>query len=123
MQDEFEVDVEDGSAEPIAKALVHLWEETSRGEESSVKVWEEKADKLKGKRVEANIQDLRSVNENGEEVDDGDEEDWEDDDGEGDEETEDVPQLLGQQAERPKRSEPEVDEDGFTVVKKGGKRH
>jgi hypothetical protein len=29
MQDEFEVDVEDGSAEPIAKALVKLWEESN----------------------------------------------------------------------------------------------
>jgi pre-rRNA-processing protein TSR2 len=120
MQDEFEVDVEDGSAEPIAKALVKLWEETSRGEEGGVKLWEEKAEKVRGKKVEAKIEDLRNVNENGEEVED--DEDWEDDDGE-DEETEDVPQLLGQQPERSRRSEPEVDDDGFTVVKKGSKRH
>ncbi|KAH6899497.1 Pre-rRNA-processing protein TSR2-domain-containing protein [Coprinopsis sp. MPI-PUGE-AT-0042] len=122
MQDEFEVDVEDGSAEPIAKALVKLWEETSRGEEGGVKLWEEKAEKLRGKKVEAKIEDLRNVNEDGEDVDDGDE-DWEDDDGGEDDEMEDVPQLLGQQSERPKRSEPHVDEDGFTVVKKGSKRH
>jgi pre-rRNA-processing protein TSR2 len=79
--------------------------------------WEGNAERVRGRKAEAKIEDLRNVNENGEEVEDDEDEDWED------EETGDVPQLLGQQSGRPRRSEPEVDEDGFTVVKQGSKRH
>ena len=58
----------------------------------------------------------------------GAESDWEDEsgeDGEGGEEDamdEDAPQLLDRQA-KPAREEPEVDEDGFTLVKGKGRKN
>jgi hypothetical protein len=82
-----------------------------------VKVWGEK--KVQGMTVEARIEGSRNLNENGEEVEDDEDEDWEDDD----EEMEDAPQFLCQESERPIRSETELDEDGFTVVENGSKRH
>jgi hypothetical protein len=60
MEHGFKVEV--GSAEPIAKALLNLWGETSREEEGSAEVWEEKAEKARGK-TEAKIKDLKNVNE------------------------------------------------------------
>jgi pre-rRNA-processing protein TSR2 len=82
---------------------------------------------LREKKIDARIECSTSANVTGEEADEDDEENWEDNDDDGrereDEEMEDAPQLLGQQSRRPRRSEPEVDEDGFTVVEKGSKRH
>ncbi|KAK7438179.1 rRNA accumulation-related protein [Stygiomarasmius scandens] len=109
MQDEYEVSVEDGSAESVAVDIVRIWEEVSSGKQELVVKFEDLADKLKDKKPMVETQA------------EGDEEDWEDDgddesgdDEEGEDEDEPVPQLI----ERPKKNEPEVDEDGFTLVKK-----
>ncbi|EAU82384.1 hypothetical protein CC1G_06694 [Coprinopsis cinerea okayama7 len=113
MSDEFEVSIEDGSGESVARDLVQLWDETREGRDAGVLKFEELAEKSKGKKVEYVAKDQ------------SDDEDWESDDGEddGDEEMdEDVPQLLQPSEPRPKE-EPEVDEDGFTLVKsKKGRR-
>lgn len=106
MVDEFDADLEDGSAEAVAKDVVRLWEEVSTGKTDLLQEFEERADKLKGKKVD--VEEAA-----------GDNSDWEDMSDE--EEEDEAPQLL----ERPRaqKEEPEVDEDGFTVVKGKGKSH
>jgi pre-rRNA-processing protein TSR2 len=113
MEDEFETVLEDGSAEAVAKDIVRMWEEVTSGQDALVKGFEEQAEKIKGKRVEV-------------EVEQGDEEgEWSDadegDEGEDSEEGNEVPMLVDSQL-KPK-PEPEVDEDGFTMVKGKGKSH
>ncbi|EGO30154.1 hypothetical protein SERLADRAFT_342924, partial [Serpula lacrymans var. lacrymans S7.9] len=87
MDDEFEANLEDGSAEEVARDVVRLWEEVGRGEGGLVGVFEERAERMEGK------------------VPHGEDDEGDDDD--------DAPQLV----ERPPKQEPEVDEDGFTTVK------
>ncbi|KAI0676647.1 Pre-rRNA-processing protein TSR2-domain-containing protein [Trametes maxima] len=108
MADEFDAILEDGSAEAVARDVVRLWEEVGAGRTALLGEFEERADRLKGKKVEV------------EEVA-GDGSDWEDESDEEDEEEgeEQPPQLI----ERPAKEEPEVDEDGFTTVKGKGRSH
>jgi len=109
MADEFDAVIEDGSAELVAQDVVRLWDQTKLSKQDLVLKFEEKADKVKGKRL--NVQEKTA--EEGEE--------WEDDeDGEDDEDEEVVPQLLEHPRARNPR-EPEIDEDGFTLVKGKGK--
>ncbi|KAL0071779.1 rRNA accumulation-related protein [Marasmius tenuissimus] len=112
MTDEFDVVVEDGSAESVAKDVVSIWEEVHAGRgESLVQKWEEKADKLKGKKEVIEIQKA------------DDEEEWEDEDGEEDDDDEmDEEEAAPQLIEPKKKEEPVVDEDGFTLVKGKGRR-
>ncbi|KAI0366251.1 hypothetical protein BV20DRAFT_665673 [Pilatotrama ljubarskyi] len=111
MADEFDAVLEDGSAEAVAKDVVRLWQEVSAGGTALLSEFEERADKLRGKKVQA-------------EEGAGDNSDWEDDsdedeDGEDDEQ---APQLLDHPQRTPKE-EPEMDEDGFITVKGKGKSH
>ena len=110
MADEFDAVLEDGSAEAVAKDVLRLWDEVVAGRDALLKEFEERADKLKGKKVEF-------------EEAAGDNSDWEDMSEDEDDDGEDeAPQLLdGRQ--RPPKAEPEVDEDGFTMVKGKGKSH
>ncbi|TFK22895.1 hypothetical protein FA15DRAFT_671069 [Coprinopsis marcescibilis] len=108
MSDEFDVTIEDGSGEGVARDLVKLWEDTRDGKAADVENFEALAEKARGKKVDVNIQRQ-----------DNDEENWEDDDGDDDDDEEEgdeeeVPQLI--QSTRT-REETEVDEDGFTLVK------
>ncbi len=107
MADEFDANLEDGSAEAVAKDIVSLWEEVSAGKTDLLKVFEESADKLKGKKI--------TVEEAA-----GDNSDWEDmsDD---DESEDEAPQLV--ESQRAPKEQPEVDEDGFTTVKGKGRSH
>ncbi|KAI0078433.1 hypothetical protein K474DRAFT_1674137 [Panus rudis PR-1116 ss-1] len=108
MEDEFETNLEDGSAEGVADDIIDLWNLIQQGgekAEAKVKELEEKADKLKGKKIQV---EEGATNDSDWEDESGDEEDI--DDGE-----EDAPPLLDS-SQKPK-SEPEVDEDGFTMVK------
>lgn len=109
MADEFEVSLEDGSAESVAKDIVRMWLETKEGKEDSVRKFEELAEKMKGKRIEVQ-----------ETVQSDDEEDWDDEEDEEGSDDE-VPQLIGHSSAQPTKKEPEVDEDGFTLVKGRGK--
>lgn len=107
MEDEYETVLEDGSAEAVAKDVVKLWQEIQAGSSRFVVQLEEQAEQMKGKKVQA------------EEVA-GDNSDWEDESGDEDgEDEEDAPTLVA--PETKSKPEPEVDEDGFTVVK--GKKH
>ncbi|KAJ2930723.1 hypothetical protein H1R20_g6356, partial [Candolleomyces eurysporus] len=123
MEDEFDVSVEDGSGEAVSKDILKIYEEVYNSEgkarDALVKKFEEAAEKTGKGRVDVSIQ-----REDGDvEGDDDDEEDWEDEDDDGDvqmrEGEEQAPQLIDHQARR--REEPEVDEDGFTMVKGRGK--
>lgn len=107
MEDEYETVLEDGSAEAVAKDVVKLWQEIQAGSSQFVAQLEGQAEQMKGKKVQA------------EEVA-GDNSDWEDESGDEDgEDEEDAPTLVA--PETKSKPEPEVDEDGFTVVK--GKKH
>ncbi|KAG6915193.1 hypothetical protein DXG01_012789 [Tephrocybe rancida] len=110
MADEYEAVIEDGSAESVAQDIVRMWEETRVGRADSVAKFEELAQNVKGKKAEVH------------QAPSNDDEEWEDEDddesGE-DQEEDEAPQLL--QAQPQTKNEPEVDEDGFTLVKGKGK--
>ena len=115
MEDEFDAVLEDGSGEPVAVDIVRLWEETKTGKQDLMLKFEAAAEKLKGKKLNVSVQDAATVGE--------DDEDWEDDDGEDDAMDEDeAPQLIERPPPRNPRPEPEVDEDGFTLVKGKNRR-
>ncbi|RDB20263.1 Pre-rRNA-processing protein TSR2 [Hypsizygus marmoreus] len=112
MADEFEAVLEDASAESVAIDMVRIWDETRIGKQDLVFKFEELAEKVKGKKVDAQI------------VTADEEEEWEDDEEEGSDDEDDdqeVPQLLQPAQSPPRRNEPEIDEDGFTLVKGKGK--
>ncbi|TFY57343.1 hypothetical protein EVJ58_g7076 [Rhodofomes roseus] len=112
MEDEFETMLEDGSAEGVARDVVAMWETVQAGNKALVEKFEAHADRVKGKKVEV------------EEVA-GEEDDWEDESGseDGSEDGEDEAPMLVDQQPKAHKQEPEVDEDGFTVVKGKGTRH
>ena len=110
MEDEFETVLEDGSAEGVARDIAKLWDEVHVGNPDSVLRFEEQAEKIKGKTLQA------------EEVA-ADEGDWEDEDeSDEDDEQDEAPQLIPQTS-KPSSQTPEVDEDGFTIVKGKGRSH
>jgi pre-rRNA-processing protein TSR2 len=113
MDDEFEVALEDGSAFDVARDVVRLWNDAKEGKDDYVKDLEVQADRMKGKMPQY-------------EVDAGSASDWEDSEDDNEDESgsdsedygkEVVPQLLDHAKEVP-----EVDEDGFTTVKRRGGR-
>ncbi|KAF8906274.1 Pre-rRNA-processing protein TSR2-domain-containing protein [Gymnopilus junonius] len=109
--DEFDAIVEDGSGESVAVDIVRLWEETRLGKQDLVTKFEEATEKLKGKKMIV------------EETEDEEWEDDEDEEGEGDETDEnEPPQLIERSLPRNPKPEPEVDEDGFTLVKGKNRR-
>ena len=116
MYDEFEVNVDDGSAEEVAEEILRLRKETMRGEYARVdemmRQWEER--QRRGRKQEV----VFSRGENEEDEDSetllGDDEDDDDDsDGGVDVKMDDTPLLFKGSREI---QEPEVDEDGFTKV-------
>jgi pre-rRNA-processing protein TSR2 len=114
MADEFEVELEDGSVEGVAKDMVRLWEEVRGGKGEMVLRFESLAEGLKGKKVPVEEQ----IGSGSEGDSDEDEDDWEDED-------EEPPQLLDRSRENNNdhlSSGPEIDEDGFTLVKGKGRR-
>ena len=113
MEDEFETALEDGSAEAVAKDVVKMWEEVQNGTSELVKHFEEQAEKMKGRKIQ--VEEVAGENS-----------DWEDESGDEDgEDEDDAPMLVDPQTQLPPQSkpEPEVDEDGFTMVKGKGKSH
>ena len=107
MADEFDANLEDGSAEVVAKDIVRLWEEVSVVKTDLLKDFEDRAEKLKGKKID--VEEAA-----------GDNSDWED--MSDDEEPEDEALQLVERQRAPKE-QPEVDEDGFTTVKGKSKSH
>ncbi|KDQ24777.1 hypothetical protein PLEOSDRAFT_1107708 [Pleurotus ostreatus PC15] len=128
MADEFELIMEDGSAEEVGKDLVRLWEKVCGGGDAGdglklVLKLEEEAERVKGK---APVVQQAPGSDDDEDWED-DEDDSEDDcecDGEHDHTHDEPPKLIDHDAGKPQRkSSPEIDEDGFTVVKGKGKSH
>lgn len=114
MADEYEAELEDGSAESVAKDVVKLWNEVKGGNGDMVMTFEGQADRLKGKKVQVEEgigSDSEGESESDEVEGDDDMEDWEDE----------PPQLLDHSRENQSK-EPEIDEDGFTLVKGKGRR-
>ena len=117
MEDEFEVVVDDDSSLEVARQIMTLWGQTSEGDFSGVvRLQEEYA--RRGARGGAET--IRAAVVEGDGDDSVDEEEWsgeDDDDDEGDVEMGDAdapPRLR----ERPA---PEVDDEGFTTVKRRGR--
>lgn len=110
MADEFETVLEDGSAESVARDIVLLWDQTKTGRVDSVEKFEGLADKVAGKKAIVK------------EVVESDDEDWDDEEeeSEGAPYAEAVATLIDRIQPNPK-DEPEVDDEGFTLVKAKGK--
>lgn len=108
MQDEFETNIEDGSTESVGVDIVRMWDETRVGKLDLVLKFEELADKLKGKEIQVPVVG-------------NDDEEWSDEDEDSVDEDVQVPSamLRTSQTQLPTRSAPEVDESGFTLVKRG----
>ncbi|KAF8590261.1 hypothetical protein K439DRAFT_1403931 [Ramaria rubella] len=112
LADEFDVVIEDGSAQPVAAAIVKLWQETMHdGTIEGVTMAEALVEQLRGTKIVVDEKDASDE-----------EYQWDDDEDGSDSETEEVPQLMEQPPDK-SRAEPKVDEDGFTMVKGRGKGH
>ncbi|KAJ9094841.1 hypothetical protein QFC19_007770 [Naganishia cerealis] len=117
MQEAFEVDLEDGSDETVAKDIIRLWKQLVRGNATMLQEVEALATAKAGQKVKASGQDgEQEVDEDGNPVDDDEDDEDEDMDTDNDE----VPKLVDNKANEPK--EPVVDEDGFTLVQKGSRK-
>ena len=111
MSDEFETVIEDGSAEAVAVDIVRLWDETQIGKGDLVVNYEELAEKVRGKIPDVQEQVV------------SDDDDWDDDDEEGEEgDGEDAPRLVERPDSKHVIKQPEIDEDGFTMVKGKARR-
>ncbi|KAJ9097705.1 hypothetical protein QFC21_004743 [Naganishia friedmannii] len=117
MQEAFEVDLEDGSDETVAKDIIRLWKQLVRGNTTMLQEVEALATSKAGQKVKASGQDgEQEVDEDGNPVEDDDD----DEDMETDDDDEQAPELVDTKANEPK--EPVVDEDGFTLVQKGSRK-
>lgn len=115
MADEFDTVLEDGSAEAVAKDIMKLWANISIPVGVQlIDEWEAQVQKMKGKKIASQKVVDETIETDGESgSSDGEDED---DDMEGDE----APRLV-ERREPKEREEPEVDEDGFILVKGKGK--
>jgi pre-rRNA-processing protein TSR2 len=116
ISDEFEVDLDDGSADEVAGDVVKLWKKLSKGDKAMVEELEELVRTTGGKKVQAqgNGDDDEELDEDGNPIIHSDESSSE----------EDVEMTSSDApAQTKEKQEPVVDDDGFTLVqKKGGKR-
>jgi pre-rRNA-processing protein TSR2 len=114
MEDEFDCNIEDGSAESVARDMVRMWEESGTGREEGVRSLETQAERIKGKKFDVKVEEAMEEGS-----------DWEDEEGGSDEDEamdngEEVPTLVPAR-DNHSEEEPEVDEEGFTLVKSKGK--
>ncbi|TDZ44725.1 Pre-rRNA-processing protein TSR2 [Colletotrichum trifolii] len=111
MVDEFEVNVDDETGFDVAERIIKLRAECAKGNLDAVDDLRKKWDSRKGAKVDGLYKKV--------EADDQDT-DWEDDSEGGDDDDDvdmdDAPQLVA--AAPRERPQPEVDEDGFTMVTK-----
>lgn len=115
MMEEFSIDLEDDSPLMISRRLLQLWSDSVRGKEEEVAKLEEEERRTGKSKVVANQGQ-------GEE----DDSDSGSESGSDDEESGGVDRMEGVQEEAAPalvaRQEPEVDDDGFTMVKGKGKK-
>lgn len=110
LEDEFGVRVEDDTEVAVAREIMTIRKEIGEGSTATVDALQKKWEARKGKEVATGSVNVKETNQEGE-WDSVDEESDEDDD---DTEMTDAPALV---PAKPKtKSEPEVDEDGFTTV-------
>lgn len=108
--EEFDVELEDGSPEDISRQVIACWSASLQGDEPFVAALEEHAAKLSKKKVDIGT---TQAAEDGDSSDDGDDDDS----------TDGGMDVDAAPAQPRVREEPEVDDDGFTMVKgKGGKK-
>lgn len=122
MEDEFDVVVQDGSAQLFAREIVRAYEKitSNSGSVASVEEYvrdlEEKAAKMKGRKINVQVRDETQAEE--------DEGEWEDEDGASEDgEEAEAPELMDTSVDGEGRAkaEPVVDEDGFTLVQGKGR--
>ncbi|KAJ7815982.1 Pre-rRNA-processing protein TSR2-domain-containing protein [Mycena olivaceomarginata] len=85
LADEFDTDLEDGSAEPVALDIVRLWDETRAGRDELVGRFEARAEGMRGKRAVAQA---------GKDAEEWEDEEGDEDDSGMDEDEEEAPQLM-----------------------------
>ncbi|KAF9236411.1 Pre-rRNA-processing protein TSR2-domain-containing protein [Melanogaster broomeanus] len=120
MSDEFDVSLEDDSASAVSRDIVTLFSAICTGDDTFVKELEAQADRIRGKAPQYEVG--AGSGSDWEDDDDDDDDDGESgiEDAEGGEGEEVAPQLLDRSGGR--KEEAEIDEDGFTIVKKKGRR-
>ena len=112
VSDEFEVDLDDGSADEVAGDVVKLWKKVIKGDKAMVDELEELVRTTGSKKVQAqgNGDDDEELDEDGNPLPDS----------EGSSEDEDI--EMSAPAQPKEKQEPVVDDDGFTLVQKKGKK-
>jgi pre-rRNA-processing protein TSR2 len=112
VSDEFEVDLDDGSADEVAGDVVKLWKKVVKGDQAMVDELEELVRTTGSKKVQAqgNGDDDEELDEDGNPLPDS----------EGSSDDEDV--EMAAPAQPKEKQEPVVDDDGFTLVQKKGKK-
>lgn len=103
--EEFDVELEDGSPEEISRRVIACWSASLQGDESAIVALEEEAARFSKKK--ADVVQTAAGDHDGDSSSDDDEE-------EGGMDVDPAPARQ----ERV-REEPEIDDDGFTMVKKG----
>lgn len=115
MSDEFEAAIEDGSVDPLAADILRLWKDVAA---PSARPAEETVSALERKAAEINKTGVKATSGGGPVDENGDE--WESDDSDDGDDDDEAPDLVPREPRE--RQEPEVDEDGFTMVQKGRRR-
>ena len=112
VSDEFEVDLDDGSADEVAGDVVKLWKKVVKGDQAMVDELEELVRTTGSKKVQAqgNGDDDEELDEDGNPLPDS----------EGSSDDEDI--EMAAPAQPKEKQEPVVDDDGFTLVQKKGKK-
>lgn len=110
LADEFECNVEDGSSTTVARDIIKLWKDIGEGNMEFLEETEAIAKAVSGKKVQARVGEGNGDS------------DWEDDVDSDEIEEEDAPQLVDR-SEKRAATPPEVDEEGFTTVRRGGRSH
>ncbi|KIO29172.1 hypothetical protein M407DRAFT_242741 [Tulasnella calospora MUT 4182] len=110
MAEEFNCEIDDGSSEGLARDIVSLWKEVREGRGV------EEVERIEGLARQAGASEVQATRQEG--GSDSEDEEGEDSESDDEMETDEPPALIPQKSTRV----PEVDEDGFTVVGRSGRR-
>ncbi|KAL6714306.1 rRNA accumulation-related protein [Lecanora helva] len=111
MNDEFDVNVEDGSAEEIAAKIIGLRKLTNQGDFAMVdemyQQWQERQSRVGSSRINFQLVDRK---------DDEDDTDWDSDDIQEEDDMMDIDGMPQANKSQKERIQPKIDDDGFTEV-------
>ncbi|KAG8964236.1 hypothetical protein FRC03_002066 [Tulasnella sp. 419] len=111
MAEEFETNVEDGTSTIVGRDIIELWKSVLEGSSEKVELHERAAAGQKGKKVQATVGEGNGDS------------DWEDDvDSDEAAEFDEAPELVDTSRAPRLKDVPEIDEEGFTLVKTKGRR-